>query len=287
MDVKAAIRYLRYNDAAMPGTTKRIIITGSSGGGALGVAIAASGNSPDYYPYLSQLGAAGVTCNNGTCSSTLNDDVFGTVLYCPITNLDHMDAAYEWMYGQTRKELGTYTFNNTVTPYSTAQYDASDYYAADFVTYLNGLGLKDEKGKGLTAHNFLDAIKAAAERGVEKAYREVGPVQMAADINNSAYADSSWFRIDKKGKATVDMDRYLYFVAKNTQLKGVPASDNLASPLPNPEPTHNESSVAGTTSQVYSNFDDWAWDNNALHGDGVGLDDTGLTWQQFILTDAG
>ena len=69
VDVKAAIRYLRrYNDAAMPGNTKRIIITGTSGGGALGVAIAASGNSPDYYPYLYELGAAGVTCNGGTCS---------------------------------------------------------------------------------------------------------------------------------------------------------------------------------------------------------------------------
>ena len=63
VDVKAAIRYLRYNDAAMPGNTNRIIITGTSGGGALGVAIAASGNSPDYYPYLYELGAAGVTCN--------------------------------------------------------------------------------------------------------------------------------------------------------------------------------------------------------------------------------
>ena len=63
VDVKAAIRYLRHNDAAMPGTTKRIIITGTSGGGALGVAIAASGNSPDYYPYLYELGAAGVTYN--------------------------------------------------------------------------------------------------------------------------------------------------------------------------------------------------------------------------------
>ncbi len=129
VDVKAAIRYLRHNDAVLLGNTKRIIITGTSGGGALGVAIAASGNSPDYYSYLHELGAAGVTYNahRKTYSSTLKDDIFGTVLYCPITDLDHMDAAYEWMYGQTRKEIGTYTFNNTVTPYSTAQLDASDW----------------------------------------------------------------------------------------------------------------------------------------------------------------
>ncbi len=285
VDVKAAIRYLRYNEAAMPGTTKRIIITGTSGGGALGVAIAADGNSPDYYPYLADLGAAGVTCSGGTCSSTLNDDIFGTVLYCPITNLDHMDAAYEWMYGQTRRELGTYTFNNVVTPYSTAQLDASDFMAADFVTYFNGLGLQDEKGIGLTAHNFLDAIKAAAERGVEKAYREVGPAQMAADINTSVYPDSSWFRIDKKGKATVDMDEYLYFVAKNTALKLIPASDNVCTPFDHT--FQSESTVAGTTSQEYSNFAEWSWNHNNCPGDGVGLDDTGLPWRAFIQTAAG
>jgi len=289
VDVKAAIRYLRLYDSAMPGTTKRIIITGSSGGGALGVAIAASGNSPDYYPYLYELGAAGVTYNagSGTYSSTLNDDVFGTVLYCPITDLDHMDAAYEWMYGQTRREVGTYTIGGTTYTYSTAQLDASDWLAADYATYFNGLGLRDEKGNGLTAPHFLDAIKAAAERGVEKAYREVGPTQMAADISSSTYPDSSWYTINAQGKATVDMDKYLYFVAKNTQLKGIPASDNLASPLPKPDGTRSESTVAGTTSQEYSNFAEWSWKNNALPGDGVGYDDTGLTWQQFILTDAG
>ncbi|HME44256.1 MAG TPA: subtype B tannase [Syntrophorhabdales bacterium] len=288
VDVKAAIRYLRYNDAAMPGTTKRIIITGTSGGGALGVAIAAGGNNPDYYPYLYALGAAGVTCNSSTCSSTLEDDVFGTVLYCPIADLNHMDAAYEWMYGQTRKELPTFVMpDGTVLTYSTAQYDASDFYAADYVTYFNGLGLTDENGKGLTASNFRDAIKAAAEYGVEKAYRELGTAQMAADSSSSTYPDSSWYSVNKKGKATVNLDKYLYFVAKNTQLKGIPASDNLASPLPKPEPSHNESTEAGTTSQAYSNFDDWAWNNNAIKGDGVGYDDTGLQWKDFIQTNAG
>ena len=81
------------------------------------MAIAADGNSSDYYSYLSELGAAGVTYNahRGTYSSTLNDDIFGTVLYCPITDLAHMDAAYEWMYGQTRKELGTYIVNEVTS----------------------------------------------------------------------------------------------------------------------------------------------------------------------------
>jgi len=288
VDVKAAIRYLRHNDAAMPGTTNRIVITGSSGGGALGVAIAASGNSPDYYPYLYELGAAGVTydARRGAYRSTLNDDVFGTVLYCPITDLDHMDAAYEWMYGQTRRELGTYVAGGQVLTYTAAQWDASDWLAGNYATYFNGLGLTDKHGKRLIAHHFRHAIQAAAERGVEKAYRELGPAQMAADISALSYADSTWYTMSGS-KATVELDKYLYFVAKNTALKGIPASDNLASPFPNPEPTHNESSLAGTTSQVYSNFAEWSWNNNAIPGDGVGYDDTGLPWRNFIHTQAG
>ena len=289
VDVKAAIRYLRLYDSVMPGTTERIIITGTSGGGALGVAIAASGNSPDYYPYLAELGAAGVTCDGGTCSSTLNDDIFGTVLYCPITDLDHMDAAYEWMYNATRKELGTYIKSGQDVPYSAAQLDASDWYVVDYVRYFNGLGLRDENGKRLTAPHFLEAIKAAAERGVEKASREVGPAQMTSDINSSSYPDSSWYTIAANGKATVDVDKYLYFVAKNTTsgLKGIPASDNLASPLPKPDQTRTETSLAGTSAQEYSNFAEWSWNHNNVLGDGVGYDDTGFVWRRFIQTDAG
>ena len=308
VDVKAAIRYLRHNDAAMPGNTKRIIITGTSGGGALGVAIAASGNSPDYYPYLYELGAAGVTCNGGTCSSTLNDDIFGTVLYCPITDLDHMDAAYEWMYGQTRKEINGFAVTVPANPptrpnaststynYSTAQYDASDWLMENYVPYFNRLGLRDEHGKRLTAPHFRDTIKAAVEKGVEKACREIGPAQMTADINEDVtnascsynwYPVSDWYTIETNcSKATVDLDKYLQFVAKNTFLKNMPASDNVGSPLPF-IPPFSESTVAGSTSQPYSNFTEWAWNHNALPGDGVGLDDTGLLWRDFIHTDAG
>ncbi len=109
---------------------------------------------------------------------------------------------------------------------------------------------------------------------------------MAADIASSSYPDGSWYTIDTQCNATVDMDKYLYFVAKNTQLKLIPASDNVGSPLPF-IPPFSESTVAGSTSQSYSNFAEWSWNNNALPGDGVGYDDTGLTWKQFIHTDAG
>jgi hypothetical protein len=277
VDAKAAIRYLRHNDAAMPGTTKRILITGTSGGGGLSVAVSASGNSPDYYPYLYAIGAAGITYDtlSGTYSSTLNDDVFGTVAYCPITDLDHADAAYEWLYNATRTRLGTYTETQML---------ASAWLAADYVPYSNGLGLKDENGNPLTANNLDDAITAIVEKEIEEAYVEVGPTQMAADINALAYKDSSWYSIDANGNATLNLDDYLYFIVRNQALKTPPAFDNYKTTL---QGAMNESNLAGTPAQEYSNFTEWAWNHNAAPGDGIGLDDTGLMWGEYILTDAG
>ena len=51
----------------------------------------------------------------------------------------------------------------------------------------------------------------------------------------------------------------------------------LAPSPPSPAPHH----------RIYSNFAEWSWNHNAVPGDGVGYDDTGLTWRHFIHTDAG
>ena len=57
-DMKAAVRYLRYNRERIPGNTDRIITNGTSAGGALSALAGATGDHPDYEPYLKQLGAA-------------------------------------------------------------------------------------------------------------------------------------------------------------------------------------------------------------------------------------
>lgn len=88
VDLKAAVRYLRYNDATMPGNAERIVSNGTSAGGALSALLGATGNNADYEPYLKALGAAGT-----------RDDIWAVSAYCPITNLDHADAAYEWLLG--------------------------------------------------------------------------------------------------------------------------------------------------------------------------------------------
>ena len=88
VDYKAAVRYLRYNKDRLPaGDTEKIISNGTSAGGALSALLGATGNSADYEPYLKAVGAA-----------EERDDIFASSDYCPITNLEHADMAYEWVF---------------------------------------------------------------------------------------------------------------------------------------------------------------------------------------------
>ncbi|WP_138495028.1 subtype B tannase [Paenibacillus pinistramenti] len=97
VDLKAAVRYLRYNDEVMPGDAEKIISDGTSAGGAMSALLGATGNSADYEPYLEELGAADE-----------RDDVYAAAVYTPITDLENADMAYEWQFNGV----------NTVTPRS-------------------------------------------------------------------------------------------------------------------------------------------------------------------------
>lgn len=137
-DLKAAVRYRRYNSAAVPGDAAKVYVFGHSGGGAQSAVAGASGDSELFAPYLAVLGAA----TTDTSGKALSDAVAGAMCWCPITSLDSANAAYEWNMGQfassdTRAE-GTWT-----RAYSQD-------LAAAFPTYLNGLKLTDSQGKPLT-----------------------------------------------------------------------------------------------------------------------------------------
>ena len=88
VDYKAAVRYLRHNRHRLPaGNTDRIISDGTSAGGALSALLGATGNSKEYDAELRAIGAAHE-----------RGDIFAAMVYCPITDLDHADMAYEWMF---------------------------------------------------------------------------------------------------------------------------------------------------------------------------------------------
>jgi hypothetical protein len=123
-DLKAAVRYFRYLQAvqnAVPGNVNRIFSYGHSGGGAQSAIFGASGNSTLYNAYLTRIGA----------ESGYNDDICGSMCWCPITNLDQGSGAYEWNMGLTRASLGT------------ADAAISKGLAAEFASYVNAIGFRN------------------------------------------------------------------------------------------------------------------------------------------------
>jgi hypothetical protein len=129
VDYKAAVRYLRFNDKVMPGDAEKIISNGTSAGGALSSLLSATGNSKDYEPYLKKLGAADEP-----------DNIFAASCYCPITNLDNADAAYEWQFNSTTTYGGR--FGGADTKLTAKQIEISNQLKPLFITYVNSLQLK-------------------------------------------------------------------------------------------------------------------------------------------------
>ncbi|MDR3296449.1 MAG: S-layer homology domain-containing protein [Clostridiales Family XIII bacterium] len=201
VDRKAAIRYLRFNDGTMPGSADKIITDGLSGGGNTSVMIGATGNVAAYKPYLAEIGAAG--------SVNTRDDVFATVAYCPITDLNNADIHYEWIYGDIRTKLNTAS-ENTSSPYyvnSTIDY-SSNFSAADlafsaalkdkFPAYQASLGLRDENRVAITAANYNDILKRWVIKSVQKAIDSDYSYTAGAynipdiDIRGTAGSYSAW-----------------------------------------------------------------------------------------------
>ncbi|MBP3470081.1 MAG: hypothetical protein J6K26_11265 [Lachnospiraceae bacterium] len=92
-----------------------------------------------YTPYLDAIGAV----------SGVSDAVDGSMCWCPITNLDYADEAYEWNMGVTRTDLDEET------------QQLSDDMAEAFALYVNELGLQDEAGNVLTLEISEEGIYQA------------------------------------------------------------------------------------------------------------------------------
>lgn len=135
-DLKAAIRYIRYNDGVIPGDVDRVFSFGMSGGGAQSALLGATGDSEDYEPYLTAIGAV----------SGVSDAVTGSMCWCPITELDYADEAYEWNLGSTRTDL------------TEQEQTLSNGMAEAFAQYINDLGLKDSSGNALTLTESEEGI---------------------------------------------------------------------------------------------------------------------------------
>ena len=225
LDLKAAVRYLRHFDREMPGDAERIITDGTSAGGAMSALLGATGNNPAYEEYLKEMGAADE-----------RDDIFAAVCFCPIIDLDHADAAYEWLYGCT---------NNATRHLTAEQAEVSKELAAQYPAYLNSLNLKKADGTPLTSDNYLDYLKELLMKSAQEA-KDYGAMipdsigfvfngmpQSTAPINGGIRGHGRpALRPERRAKSQgeyitdLDLERYLNYVVSQTPLKTPPAFDS-------------------------------------------------------------
>ena len=208
VDLQAATAYLHANDSAMPGNVNRIITNGTSAGGAVSLLQGAAGNSSDFQPYLQALGAATAATN-----------VYAVSAYCPITNLDAADMAYEWSY------KGITSFNkvtmgqgelpqanvggNAAPPQRTIQrvnlnaddIAYSNLLSEHFPEYVNNLQLHDSMGRVLkldkngngTFKNYVKAfIIDAANKAQAKGTDLSKHTYLVRDNKTGAIKDINW-----------------------------------------------------------------------------------------------
>ncbi|MCX5397744.1 subtype B tannase [Streptomyces sp. NBC_00102] len=198
VDLKAAVRYVRSNQGRVPGDTRRIVSTGTSAGGALSALLGASGDSSLYTPYLEELGAA-----------EASDAVFASGDWCPITDLEHADGAYEWNWGANTPQSGT------------LDQSASKELRAQFAEYQASLRLKGLNGFGpLTARNYDEYLLETYVRPAATTH-----LKGLAEADRSAYLSANPFITWKNGRAAFTWADYLAHVG--ARKKTAPAFDTF------------------------------------------------------------
>ena len=154
VDLKAGVRWLKYNDEFLPGDSNKIISIGVSAGGGMATMLGASGDSALYDPYLKEIGALDAS-----------DSVWATVPYCPITDLPFADGVAQWQYGAR-------TDDDFTGALSRGLYNAYVKYAQSLGFDLGDDGVSGAYYEGLVAEfedAFNDYIASGKGKGEELA----------------------------------------------------------------------------------------------------------------------
>ena len=239
VDLKAIIRYIKANRESFPGDTDRIVTNGTSAGGALSALAGASGNSPDYEPYLKEIGAA-----EGT------DDIFSASCYCPICNLENADAAYEWLYHsqsvyhQMKFMMTAEGIRPTIEDgeLTKEQLELSRQLKDAFPEYVNSLKLTgaagsafegqllslDENGEGSFRDHLCGLLASSLLKEKETGFfrRHAEALQVKGCMDDQ----EKYLTQKPDGQFGLDLEA---FAAKITRMKPVPAFD--AADLSGPE----------------------------------------------------
>jgi acetyl esterase/lipase len=203
-DLKAAVRYIRYNKGILPGNTEWIISVGCSAGGALSVLLGTSGNNHLFDDYLDQIGAADES-----------DKIFAAACYSPITDLEHADMAYEWMFGKIPGRSGI------------ADQNLSEELKNDFVRYQLSLNLDGVNHFGnINANNYQDYLLMFYLIPAANEYL----IRLKDDERQKYLAKNKWIAWENN-KSSFAFNDYVNHVGR---MKGLPAFDDFNKQQPEP-----------------------------------------------------
>lgn len=222
VDIKAAIRYIKYNSDLLLGDSSKIFTFGMGSGGAKSMIVGATGDSPLYEKYLDNIGAV----------KNISDSVFGAAAWCPIINFDSADMEYEWNMGESRKDISDY------------EKDLSKKLSKEYVKYINSLNLYDSYGNSLSLEDdgnmghkgsYYELVKSLIEDSLNDflinttfPYTYSGQVyETKEDYINDLNKDFEWVFYDEKmGSAKIsnisDFSKAVKIANKN-----IPAFDAL------------------------------------------------------------
>ncbi|MBN1790984.1 MAG: alpha/beta hydrolase [Bacteroidales bacterium] len=214
VDLKAAVRYIRHNKGVMPGNTDRIVSVGCSAGGALSALLGASGNSPLYESYLKEIGAAEAA-----------DHIYASACYSPITDLEHADGAYEWMFGTLPTQSGL------------VDQVLSKQLKASYAGYQQSLNLQGKNGFGILSAENYDKylLQYYLVPSANKYLKELSDNARAAYL-----ANNTWIKWTDHGAAFAFAD----YVMHIGRMKGLPAFDDFTMNQPEPALFGNTTTAA-------------------------------------------
>ncbi|MDO4230199.1 MAG: subtype B tannase [Capnocytophaga sp.] len=247
VDLKAALRYLHFNDKNMPGNAQKIISNGTSAGGAMSALLGASGDSKKYDFYLKEIGAA-----------EASDAIFAVSAYCPITNLENADMAYEWQFNKVNDykkiEIAMLDYNvqrkEIAGTLTAEEQQTSDQLKKNFPSYVNSLQLKNAEGETLTLDNqgngnFKELIKKYI---IASAQKEL--------LKGSDMSKYSFLTIENDEVKDIDFENYVRYMER---MKMPPAFDGL-------DLSNGENQLFGDAQTDKKHFTTFSFNNSTVKG---------------------
>ena len=129
-DLKALVRFCRFNKGILPGNVERIVAYGTNGGGTKSAIFGAAGDSDLYSSKLLTIGAIMVNDEG----KGISDSVNGTMCTSPTNFSEISEKAYEWSIGQYIKKKNI------------EQQEETKEQALQYANYINNMKFKSEDG---------------------------------------------------------------------------------------------------------------------------------------------